>query len=292
MSRNPGRSGDAAGNTAGVPSLRLADVRCLDLTVRRPKRHQGAPGALPDDAVSPDFAPHPGPGVRSMAIATTTPTTGAIAAALLRLPAICLEANLAAYLEVDPAELGPILDAAEASGLCQRWAECPDGPAVVLGAGEVSRLGLVIDPTTGKWVARGRAQQEKSKWRLVSLTDEDRDLMGEVADPAAAEPIDEAIALELATTLLKKRKVRRDATYAPPDVPPPPCRQILGLGRPWPLAPLVRGRPCAGCGSKALAVSEVCLWCLRSGIDARLPKVLPPPRPRPRSDPRLKGGHR
>ena len=227
-----------------------------------------------------------------MATATTSLTAGAIVAALLRLPAICSEVALAEYLEVDPAELGPLLDEAEASGLCQRWAECEDGPAVVLGAGEVSRLGLVIDPATGKWVARGRAQQERSKWKLVSLTEDDRDLMGEVADPAAAEPVDEAIAMELGETLLKKRKVRRDATYAPPDVPPPPCRQILGLGLPWPLAPLVRGRPCAGCGSRALAVSEVCLWCLRSGVDARLPKVLPPPIRKARSDPRLRGGHR
>ncbi|WZP01146.1 hypothetical protein EP7_005595 (plasmid) [Isosphaeraceae bacterium EP7] len=114
--------------------------------------------------------------------------------------------------------------------LFKRWAEYPDGPAVVLGAGEVSRQGLVIDLTTGKWVTRGWAQQERSKWKLVSLTEEDRDVMGEVADPAAAEPIDELIALELGTTLLKKRKVRRDATYEPPDVPPPPCRQIMGLG--------------------------------------------------------------
>jgi hypothetical protein len=219
-------------------------------------------------------------------------TIGAVPSALLRLPAICPEAALAAYLEADPAELGEVLDEAESSGLCQRWAECEDGPAVVLGVAEVSRLGLVIDPATGKWVARGRAQQERSKWKLISLTGEDRDVMGEVADPAAAEPIDELIALELGATLLKKRKVRRDATYAPPDVPPPPCRQILGLGRPWPLAPLVRGRPCAGCGSRALAVSEVCLWCLRSGVDARLPKVLPPPIRRARSDPRLRGGHR
>jgi hypothetical protein len=227
-----------------------------------------------------------------MATATISLTIEVITAALLRLPAICQEVALAAYLEVDLADLGEVLDEAEALGLCQRWAECEDGPAVVLGAGEVGRLGLVIDPTTGKWVARGRAAQERSKWKLVSLTEEDRDLMGEVADPAAAEPIDESIALELATTLLAKRKVRRDATYAPPPTPPPPCRQILGLGLPWPLAPLVRGRPCAGCGSRPLAASEVCLWCLRSGVDARLPKVLPPPIRKARSDPRLRGGHR
>jgi hypothetical protein len=227
-----------------------------------------------------------------MAIATSALTAIDVASALLRLPAICPEEALTSYLEVEPFELGTLLDEAEASGLCQRWSECEDGPAVVLGASEVARLGLVIDPTTGKWVVRGRAAQERSKWKLVSLTEEDRDLMGEVPDPAAAEPIDESIALELGVTLLARRKVRKHATYAPPPTPPPPCRQILGLGRPWPLDPLVRGRPCVGCGSRALAVSEVCLWCLRSGVDARLPKVLPPPKARLRSDPRLKGGHR
>jgi hypothetical protein len=56
-----------------------------------------------------------------MAIATNTLSTGA----LLCLPAICPEAALSAFLGNDPAGLGPILDEAEASGLCQRWAECP-----------------------------------------------------------------------------------------------------------------------------------------------------------------------
>jgi hypothetical protein len=172
----------------------------------------------------------------------TRPTTDAVPAALLRLPAICPEAAPAAYLESDPAELGLVLDEAEASGLCQRRAECEDGFAVVLGVAEVSRLGLVIDPATGKWVARGRAQQEKSKWRLISLTGQDRDVMGEVADPAAAEPIDELIALELGAMLLARRKVRKDATYGPPDVPPSAVPSEPGAGPPLASRP-VGSRP-------------------------------------------------
>jgi hypothetical protein len=194
-------------------------------------------------------------------IAIADPAGGAVEAdpGLLRLArtgsAAVPLASVPGLLGLTPDEAAETVAGWVDAGAVQLWPDLPGGPALVLSALAGARLGLeLIDTQDGglRWAREG-TPPAKPRVRRTG--------------PRVANEVDAANPDKVPNfldTLPDKNAVtpHREFDRAPGGLP----RHLLGLGHPWPVAP-VECR-CGVCGKRErLKPGELCLWCNRIGAE-------------------------
>lgn len=213
--------------------------------------------------------------------------------------------ELLGYRSTDEAE--DVLAELEAEGWLESW-DRPDGLSLVFTPMAAERLDieLATDGTEGSvfWTIRGKGSDggPKHKPREVSESvligcklsgDFDRPARGldGFADPNADEPLDVMVREEHAQRTYDRYQATKYKTSSFQINPPLP-RIILTGARPWPPLPDPEHPDvCPICKGNRIPMMTACGWCLRSSIDAKLPRVtrIHDPKSGPKSDGK-KGG--
>jgi hypothetical protein len=182
---------------------------------------------------------------------------------------------------------------ADMAGLVSSWEDHPDGAVIMLSPLAADRMGLRLVEADGgleciafRWVPKNEPESKSDRLcrplhKQIQATTIDGeagfDYLDTVEDDRAVDPAERIERAENVEEAIhaprpanpKGRAVPRESIASTWRVQP------IGL-RPQCNGPVEpEGQPCRGCGGRSIGIGEVCVICLRSGLDPFLEPAKP-----------------